>query len=144
VGYRINTGNAIRLLVLVSFIAAFSFCRSRVFAQSGTTSERRVDKNGDGSRLQELDDLQATACEPLERIAVAVYDASATLQAHRDEYDVIIKNGSIVDGSGNPWMSGDIAIRGDRVAAIGRLNGADAKRVIDAKGLVISPGSRVL
>ncbi|HET6930905.1 MAG TPA: hypothetical protein VFI45_11345, partial [Candidatus Acidoferrum sp.] len=57
-----------------------------------------------------------------------------------DEYDVILKNGSIIDGSGNPWVSGDIGIRGERIAAIGKLDAARAKRVIDAKGLVISPG----
>ena len=59
---------------------------------------------------------------------------------HSDEYDILIRNGPIVDGSGNPWVSGDIAIRGDRIVAIGKLDSAHAKRVIDAKGLVISPG----
>src|SRR5205807_7421311 len=57
-----------------------------------------------------------------------------------DAYDVIIKNGRIIDGAGNPWVSGDLAIRGDRIARIGKLEGARAKRVIDAKGLVVSPG----
>ncbi len=65
-------------------------------------------------------------------------------QARSDEesldYDVIIKNGRIVDGAGNPWVSGDLAIRGDRIAKIGKLEGAGAKRVIDAQGLVVSPG----
>lgn len=55
-------------------------------------------------------------------------------------YDVIIKNGRIIDGAGNPWVSGDLAIRGDRIAAIGRFDGAKAERVIDASGLVVSPG----
>src|SRR5450759_668757 len=55
-------------------------------------------------------------------------------------YDVIIKNGRIIDGAGNPWVSGDLAIQGDRIAAIGRLDGVKAKRVIDASGLVVSPG----
>src|SRR6266853_5485479 len=55
-------------------------------------------------------------------------------------YDVIIKNGRIIDGSGNPWVSGDIAIRGDRIAKIGKLDGSNAKRIIDAHNLVISPG----
>src|ERR1035441_1527867 len=55
-------------------------------------------------------------------------------------YDVIIKNGRIIDGAGNPWVSGDLAIQGDRIAAIGRLDGAKAKRVIYASGLVVSPG----
>src|SRR5215468_695816 len=56
------------------------------------------------------------------------------------DYDVIIRNGRIIDGTGNPWVSGDVAIRGDRIAAIGDLKNAGAKRVIDARGLVISPG----
>jgi N-acyl-D-amino-acid deacylase len=57
------------------------------------------------------------------------------------DYDVIIKNGKIIDGSGNPWVSGDIAIRGERIIAIGHFApNVHAKRVIDAAGLVISPG----
>ncbi|MGE5204607.1 MAG: N-acyl-D-amino-acid deacylase family protein, partial [Chlamydiota bacterium] len=55
-------------------------------------------------------------------------------------YDVIIENGKIIDGSGNPWVSGDVGIRGDRIAAIGNLHGAPAGRVIDATGLVVAPG----
>jgi N-acyl-D-amino-acid deacylase len=55
-------------------------------------------------------------------------------------YDIIIKNGRIIDGSGNPWVSGDIAISGDRIAKIGKLANARAKRIIDANGLVVTPG----
>ena len=55
-------------------------------------------------------------------------------------YDVIIKNGRIIDGSGNPWVSGDIGIRGDRIAKIGSLEGSTAKQVIEAHNLVVSPG----
>src|ERR1700677_3429977 len=55
-------------------------------------------------------------------------------------YDVLILHGHILDGTGNPWYAGDIAIRGDRIAAIGTLEDAKAKRVIDASGLVVSPG----
>jgi N-acyl-D-amino-acid deacylase len=55
-------------------------------------------------------------------------------------YDVIIKNGRIIDGSGNPWVSGDVAITGDRIAKIGYLGDSTAKRVIDAHGLVVAPG----
>src|ERR1700733_12299520 len=55
-------------------------------------------------------------------------------------YDVVIRHGHILDGTGNPWYAGDIAIRGDRIAAIGTLEDAKAKRVIDASGLVVSPG----
>lgn len=62
------------------------------------------------------------------------------LSAQNTTYDVIIRSGKIVDGSGNPWYSGDIAIQGERIAAIGKLQNAQAKRVIDAAGLVVAPG----
>ncbi len=55
-------------------------------------------------------------------------------------YDVVIRNGHIIDGSGNPWVSGDVAIVGDRIAKIGKVDSSAAKRVIDAHGLVVSPG----
>jgi N-acyl-D-amino-acid deacylase len=55
-------------------------------------------------------------------------------------YDILIRHGHIIDGAGNPWYAGDIAIRGDRIAAIGSLGAAQARRVIDATGLVVSPG----
>ena len=73
--------------------------------------------------------------------SVNLTGGSADLQrSQSNDYDVIIRNGRIVDGSGNPWVSGDIAIRGDRIDAIGVLDKATGKRVIDAKGLVVSPG----
>ena len=60
--------------------------------------------------------------------------------AQSPTYDTIIRNGRIIDGSGNPWFSSDIAIQGDHIAAIGKLANANAKRVIDASGLVVTPG----
>src|SRR5438309_1613824 len=87
--------------------------------------------------------VQKIAGEALGKIAAAAYDAPPAFEApvqSTSAYDVIIKNGRITDGSGNPWVSGDIAIRGDRIAAIGKLDDAQAKRIIDASGLVVSPG----
>ena len=55
-------------------------------------------------------------------------------------YDIIIKGGHIIDGTGNPWYSGDVAIKDGRIADIGVLGNATAKRVIDATGLVVTPG----
>ena len=55
-------------------------------------------------------------------------------------YDLLIKNGKVIDGAGNPWYWGDVAVSGDRIAAIGKLSDAKADRVIDAKGLVVTPG----
>ena len=56
------------------------------------------------------------------------------------DYDLIIRGGKVVDGSGNPWYRADIAIKGDRIAEIGQLSKLEAKRVIDANGLVVAPG----
>jgi N-acyl-D-amino-acid deacylase len=89
------------------------------------------------------DAIQKVAGEALGEIAAAAYDAPVSSKigtADNAEYDVLLRNGHIIDGSGNPWASGDLAIRGDRIAAIGKLQNAHAKRVIDAQGLVISPG----
>ena len=55
-------------------------------------------------------------------------------------YDIVIRNGHIVDGTGSPWYPGDIGIRGGQIAAIGKLEGAAAKRTIDAHGMVVAPG----
>lgn len=55
-------------------------------------------------------------------------------------YDLVLKNGWIVDGSGNPRYRGDVAIGGDRIAAVGFLNGATAPETLDVHGLVVSPG----
>jgi len=56
------------------------------------------------------------------------------------DFDILIKNGKIINGTGNPWFYGDVGIRGDQIAAIGNLKDFKAKRVIDVEGLVISPG----
>jgi len=56
------------------------------------------------------------------------------------EYDLIIQNGQIIDGSGNPSYRGDIAISADTIAAVGDLDNATAREVIDVNGLAVAPG----
>ncbi|HVS80978.1 MAG TPA: amidohydrolase family protein [Pyrinomonadaceae bacterium] len=56
------------------------------------------------------------------------------------QYDLIIRNGRVIDGSGRPAFNADVAIKDDRIARIGNLRGAQAKRVIDARGQVVAPG----
>lgn len=56
------------------------------------------------------------------------------------EYDLVITNGRIVDGTGNPWFYGSVAIRDGRIAAIGRVDPKNAREVIDAKGQIVAPG----
>ena len=55
-------------------------------------------------------------------------------------FDLLIARGSVIDGTGNPWMRADVGIRDGRIAAVGRLAGADARKTIDAMGLMIAPG----
>jgi N-acyl-D-amino-acid deacylase len=55
-------------------------------------------------------------------------------------YDLLIRNGHIIDGTGSPWYAADIAIRNGHIAAIGRLDSATAKETIDAAGMVVAPG----
>ncbi len=55
-------------------------------------------------------------------------------------YDVVIRNGHIIDGTGSPWYAADVGIRDGRIAAIGDLSGVSAKRTIDAQGRVVAPG----
>ncbi len=57
-----------------------------------------------------------------------------------EPFDLVIRNGRVVDGTGNPWFYGDVAIRGKRVVAVGQIPNEPAKQVIDAAGLVIAPG----
>jgi N-acyl-D-aspartate/D-glutamate deacylase len=56
-----------------------------------------------------------------------------------DKYDVIIKGGKIVDGTGKPGFIGDVAIKGDKIVAVGKVSG-EAATLIDAKGLIVCPG----
>lgn len=54
-------------------------------------------------------------------------------------YDLLLRHGKIVDGAGNPWFHADLAIRGGKIVALGKISGT-AKREIDARGLVVAPG----
>ena len=64
-----------------------------------------------------------------------------TLSAQTSQtFDLLITGGRVVDGAGNPWVRGSVAIRGDRIVAMGHLPGAKAKRTIDAGDNVVAPG----
>ena len=55
-------------------------------------------------------------------------------------YDLLIQNGKVLDGTGNPWIRADIAVKDDIIAAMGQLNDVSAHRVIDATDLYVAPG----
>jgi len=73
-------------------------------------------------------------------IVVCVLSHSANAQEGNEPFDVLILNGRIIDGTGNPWIYSDVGIIGDRIAAVGRLTDQSAVRVIDAQGMVVTPG----
>jgi dihydroorotase/N-acyl-D-amino-acid deacylase len=72
-------------------------------------------------------------------LAVGLLSLART-SAGAQSFDVLIRNGHIMDGTGSPWYAGDVGIRNGRIAALGRLPQASAKTVIDAKGLLVTPG----
>src|SRR5262245_22213198 len=67
----------------------------------------------------------------------ALLMASCTAQP---EYDVVLRNGQIYDGSGTPPITGDLAIKGDRIAATGTIGSARGREEIDVRGLAVAPG----
>ena len=66
--------------------------------------------------------------------------AGLQAQANPSSYDLVIRGGRVVDGTGNPWFYADVGIRDGRIVTVGQLASADATRVIDATGLVVAPG----
>jgi N-acyl-D-amino-acid deacylase len=55
-------------------------------------------------------------------------------------FDLVLTGGRVVDGTGSPWFRADVGIQGDRIAAVGALDRAEARRRLDAAGLVVAPG----
>src|SRR5438309_1537003 len=66
--------------------------------------------------------------------------SAACLLAQNPKFDLVIAGGRIVDGSGNPWYYGDVAITGDSITAIGKIDPSAAVRRLDARGMVVAPG----
>ena len=60
--------------------------------------------------------------------------------AQGNKFDLLIRNAHVVDGNGNPWIRADVGITGDRIQAVGILAAATAAKIIDANGLVVTPG----
>ena len=60
----------------------------------------------------------------------------------QQQYDVIILNGKIIDGTGNSWFYGDVAIKDGKIVYVGKMNNVNitATKVINAKGLIVAPG----
>ncbi len=90
--------------------------------------------------------LLASLCLGLCMRAVAAsaapveFSVLAASSAPSQQFDIIIRNGRVIDGSGNPWFRADVGVRAGKIAAIGNLQSATAAKVIDAQGLYVAPG----
>ena len=73
-------------------------------------------------------------------LTISVLLMPVTKSSQTPPYDLLIKRGRIIDGSGRAGYLADLAVKGDRIAAIGNLSNTTAARVIDAQGLVVAPG----
>ena len=77
-------------------------------------------------------------------IALAIVLIPATwcakVRSQAPAYDLIIRGGQVIDGTGNPWFYADVAVKDGHIVAVGSLGGAKAMRVIDATGKIVTPG----
>jgi N-acyl-D-amino-acid deacylase len=73
-------------------------------------------------------------------IVTALAALPASLRASAQEYDIVLRGGTVYDGSGGPPVVADVAVRGDAIAAVGDLPGAKGRREIDARGRAVAPG----
>jgi N-acyl-D-amino-acid deacylase len=86
-------------------------------------------------KLQKL-----VALTTLLALSLIAANGQSHAQSQPQSFDIIIKGGTVYDGSGRPGRRVDVAIKGDRIAAVGNLSRANATTVIDAKGLAVAPG----
>ena len=75
-------------------------------------------------------------------LSIVMFFGVAPVESGTSEkaYDIVITNGSIIDGTGSPWYSGDVGIRDGKIVAIGNLSDAKRARTIDARSKVVAPG----
>ncbi len=84
-----------------------------------------------------------TARNPLSTSILATFVLATLVLAACEqpvEHDLILRGGSVIDGSGSPAVAADVAIDGDRIAAVGDLSGARGRRELDVSGLTVAPG----
>src|SRR5215213_7812876 len=76
----------------------------------------------------------------LAAVCVGARARGGTQAAPEPAYDLVITNARVVDGAGNPWFRADVAIKGGKIARVGRVAASEGKKVIDARGQVLAPG----
>ena len=61
-------------------------------------------------------------------------------ESEEPQYELILRGGKIIDGTGNPWFAGDIGIKNQRIVAVGRIGSGRGQQELDVRGLVVAPG----
>lgn len=89
---------------------------------------------------EERDELGPTMKKTLIGMVIGLILTVSLCLGQEPVYDLILAGGRVVDGSGAPWFRGDVGIIGDRIASVGNLAKATAKRRIDVTNLVVAPG----
>ena len=77
---------------------------------------------------------------PMLRNVFLACAACALLSAQPNRFDILITGAKVVDGTGSPWFFGDVAVRGDTIAAVGLIPNAEAAVRIDGRSMVVAPG----
>ena len=73
-------------------------------------------------------------------LTAALAGAAASVLGQQNRYDLLIRDARVFDGNGNPWIRADVGITGDRIQAVGKLEGATAAKTVDAGQLALTPG----
>lgn len=73
-------------------------------------------------------------------LIASIFFSAAPVAGSRSNYDLVIINGRIVDGTGNPWFYGSVAIKDGKIVKVGRFGASGAAATIDAKGQIVAPG----
>ncbi len=124
----------LQLLVLLPVVLMFQLSALSVPILGPTSASATVPGGGDG-------DLQAQA--PVPAVSVDGWAGGLpgmVLSSDSLSADLILRGGRLLDGGGNPWVRGDVAIRDDRIVGVGRLEGWTAAEEIDVEGLYVAPG----
>ena len=72
--------------------------------------------------------------------SLTLWQGSGTAQAQRQAFDLLIRGGQVVDGTGNPWFTADVAVAGDTIVAIAAGLEPGSARIVDARGKIVAPG----
>jgi N-acyl-D-amino-acid deacylase len=116
--------------------ASSGLSRDPYFARDDSAFRIDIARRYDSNREMHCSSLLAALLIPVMVSIVSAEEVSPAPQV----FDVIIRNGTVYDGSGGEGRQADVALRGDRIAGVGDFKSATAKVVVDAHGLAVAPG----